>query len=125
MGGVRVHDLNANCLPLDPNSLYHNLLWRTYFADTYMPAERAGKIASFLPAFQLPQPLNDLFVWQEAVSEAIRVHRVAPFAALFDHAKHFGCQHESENLLTIGPFQPCHTGNLLAVEENKTEKIIP
>jgi hypothetical protein len=62
-----------------------------------------------LPAsYQLPQQLNDLFVWQVAVSEAIRVHRVAPFTPLFDRAKHLGCQHESENLLTFGPFQPWH-----------------
>ena len=120
-----VQDLIASCPLLDPNSLYYSLLWCTYFADTYKLAESDGEIASFLPAYRLPQQLNDMFVWQVAVSEAIRVHRVARFTPLFDRAKHFGCQHESENLQTIDPFQRCHADNLLAVEENKTEKGIP
>lgn len=70
--GMRVHQLVANCPPLDPNSSYCNLLQCSHFAATSIAAETDGELMGFVSGYRLPEAPNTLFVWQVAVSEAAR-----------------------------------------------------
>lgn len=83
--GIRLHRLVAACAPLDPNSVYCNLLQATHFAATCVAAERMSDPATdpltttgqpqtnqplmgFISAYQPPQQPETLFVWQVAVA---------------------------------------------------------
>ena len=70
--GAAVHTLVAACPPLDPNSLYCNLLQCTHFADTSALAEIDGETVAFVSGYRPPTHPDSLFVWQVAVSEAAR-----------------------------------------------------
>lgn len=70
--GVRVHDLVAACPPLDPNSLYCNLLQCTHFADTCIVAEADGELVGWISGYRLPDDPATLFVWQVAVHARAR-----------------------------------------------------
>jgi len=70
--GAAVHALVAACPPLDPNSLYCNLLQCTHFADTSALAEVSGEVAAFVSGYRPPTHPDSLFVWQVAVSGAAR-----------------------------------------------------
>ncbi len=70
--GVAVHRLIERCTPLDPNSLYCNLLQTTHFAETSVLAERDGELAAFLSGYVKPGEPEVLFVWQIAVAEKWR-----------------------------------------------------
>ena len=72
--GAAVHELVASCPPLDPNSLYCNLLQCTHFADTSALAELDGEVAGFVSGYRLPTHPDSLFIWQVAVSPAARGH---------------------------------------------------
>ncbi|SDX51047.1 diaminobutyrate acetyltransferase [Marinobacter mobilis] len=67
--GFRLHQLVAQCPPLDPNSMYCNLLQCTHFADTCVAAELAGELVGFISGYIPPQQPDTLFVWQVAVHE--------------------------------------------------------
>lgn len=73
-----LHRLVANCPPLDPNSLYCNLLHCTHFSATsvaaYIRAEpgRNEPLVGFISAYIPPGQPDTLFVWQVAVSELAR-----------------------------------------------------
>jgi len=67
-----VHDLVARCAPLDPNSLYCNLLQCTHFAGTSVIAETGGHIAGWVSGYIPPEHPNQLFVWQVAVAPEAR-----------------------------------------------------
>lgn len=58
--------------PLDPNSLYCNLLQCTHFAGTCVLAERDGAIEGWASGYRLPDNPDVLFVWQVAVDERAR-----------------------------------------------------
>lgn len=148
--GVRVHALVAACPPLDPNSLYCNLLQCTHFAGTSVLAERDGELLGWISGYRPPREPHTLFVWQVAVHERARglgLARRMIFSLLerpalrgiayikttvtpgndasralfrsiaeragtgiresegFDEARHFRGRHDSEKLLTIGPFR--------------------
>lgn len=75
--GVRVHDLIRDCPPLDPNSLYCNLLQCTHFAETCAiaveVAEDGGeRVVGWLSAYRPPTEPETLFVWQVAVAPTAR-----------------------------------------------------
>lgn len=70
--GASVHALVASCPPLDPNSLYCNLLQCTHFAETSALAELGGDVAGFVSGYRPPVHPDSLFVWQVAVAPAAR-----------------------------------------------------
>ncbi|SFL96378.1 diaminobutyrate acetyltransferase [Marinobacter zhejiangensis] len=67
--GFRLHQLVAQCPPLDPNSMYCNLLQCTHFAETCVAAELDGELVGFISGYIPPQQPDTLFVWQVAVHE--------------------------------------------------------
>jgi L-2,4-diaminobutyric acid acetyltransferase len=70
--GAAVHALVAACPPLDPNSLYCNLLQCTHFAQTSALAESGDAVVGFVSGYRPPTHPDSLFVWQVAVSGAAR-----------------------------------------------------
>jgi L-2,4-diaminobutyric acid acetyltransferase len=70
--GPALHRLVAASPPLDPNSLYCNLLHCTHFAGTSIAAERNGKLAGFISGYRIPERPQALFVWQVVVAQAAR-----------------------------------------------------
>jgi L-2,4-diaminobutyric acid acetyltransferase len=70
--GAALHNLVAECPPLDENSLYCNLLQATHFADTCIAAEQAGHLVGFISAYLVPGRPETLFVWQVAVGPRAR-----------------------------------------------------
>ena len=70
--GIALHRLVGQCPPLDPNSVYCNLLQCTHFRDTCVAAERDGELQGFISAYIIPNRPDTLFVWQVAVSPAGR-----------------------------------------------------
>ncbi|MFY9178528.1 MAG: diaminobutyrate acetyltransferase [Venatoribacter sp.] len=75
--GHAVHQLIANCSPLDTNSMYCNLLQCTHFSRTSVVAEANGQMVGFVSGYLLPDAPNTLFVWQVAVAKAARGQGVA------------------------------------------------
>ena len=65
--GPSVHELIANCPPLDTNSLYCNLLQCLHFSDTSARAEDAQGVTGFVSGYWIPDEPDTLFVWQVAV----------------------------------------------------------
>lgn len=70
--GYHVHQLVAQCAPLDPNSLYCNLLQCSHFSGTSVAATLGGKLVGFVSGYCVPERPDTLFVWQVAVGEAAR-----------------------------------------------------
>jgi L-2,4-diaminobutyric acid acetyltransferase len=70
--GAAVHDLIARCPPLDPNSLYCNLLQCTHFSCTSAVAQQGEDIVGFVAGYRPPELEDSLFVWQVAVAEQAR-----------------------------------------------------
>ena len=71
--GYNLHQLVANCPPLDCNSVYCNLLQCADFADTGIAAEdAAGHLVGFISGYCPPARPDTLFVWQVAVDPALR-----------------------------------------------------
>jgi len=69
---VQVHELIANCPPLDPNSLYCNLLQCSHFRATSAVASADDAVVGFVSGYRLPDEPDCLFVWQVAVAEQAR-----------------------------------------------------
>lgn len=67
-----IWNLVGSCPPLDPNSLYCNLLQCTHFAGTCIVAERDGRIEGWISGYRPPDDPDAMFVWQVAVHEAAR-----------------------------------------------------
>lgn len=65
-------ELIAACPPLDPNSLYCNLLQCTHFARTCVLAERDGAIEGWISGYRPPDDPQAMFVWQVAVHRDAR-----------------------------------------------------
>ncbi|MBI1361586.1 MAG: diaminobutyrate acetyltransferase [Alphaproteobacteria bacterium] len=70
--GAMVHDLIAQCPPLDPNSLYCNLLQCSHFAGTCVIAEIGGKAGGWISGYIRPDRPDTLFIWQVAVAPEAR-----------------------------------------------------
>lgn len=70
--GADVHHLVAHCPPLDPNSLYCNLLQCTHFRDTSVAAFQDGRMIGFISGYRIPERNDTLFIWQVAVDDRAR-----------------------------------------------------
>lgn len=70
--GHAVHGLVASCPPLDPNSMYCNLLQCADFSDTSVAAERDGELLGFISGYIPPRRPDTLFIWQVAVADQAR-----------------------------------------------------
>lgn len=70
--GMAIYQLVANCPPLDLNSSYLYFLQSSHFADSCMLAELNGEIVGFVSAYRRPDDLQNLFIWQVAVSPTAR-----------------------------------------------------
>ncbi len=70
--GFELNRLIKKSPPLDPNSVYCNLLQCTHFQDTCICAKSDGKLIGFVSGYLLPAKPNTLFVWQVVVAEAGR-----------------------------------------------------
>lgn len=70
--GASLFDLVERCAPLDPNSLYCNLLQCTHMADTCVAAIQNEKLVGFFSGYLLPANAETLFLWQVAVDESAR-----------------------------------------------------
>lgn len=64
--------LITSCPPLDPNSLYCNLLQTTHFAGTCILAEREQSLIGWISGYRPPDEPEAMFVWQVAVHETAR-----------------------------------------------------
>ncbi len=148
--GMPVWQLVKRCPPLDPNSVYCNLLQCAHFSATSVAVDVDGQLSGFISAYLIPDRPHTLFVWQVAVGEAARGQGLARrmiehilsrdtcrdvthlettitkdngaswalFESVarslkaemnsevyFDKTTHFDGEHDSEFLVTIGPFQ--------------------
>jgi len=70
--GRAVHALIAACPPLDPNSLYCNLLQCSHFAPTCSIALSDDRAVGFVSAYRPPEAPGTLFIWQVAVAAEAR-----------------------------------------------------
>jgi len=74
--GAGVHGLVSRCKPLDENSMYCNLLQCSHFADTSATAYLGEELVGFVSGYIPPKQSDVLFVWQVAVDESMRGHRL-------------------------------------------------
>lgn len=72
--GYPLHQLIAECPPLDSNSIYCNLLQCDHFAATGVAAEMDGRLVGFISAYIPPTKPDTVFVWQVAVHGDARGH---------------------------------------------------
>lgn len=70
--GYAVNQLVAANPPLDPNSIYCNLLQCSHFADTAVAAFKDGNMVGFVSGYVPPNAPHVLFVWQIVVDKAGR-----------------------------------------------------
>lgn len=70
--GPYLHKLVAQSPPLDPNSIYCNLLQCSHFANTAAAAELNGKLVGFVSGYRIPDRPDTYFLWQVVVAEAGR-----------------------------------------------------
>ncbi|MBE0435553.1 MAG: diaminobutyrate acetyltransferase [Methylomicrobium sp.] len=70
--GAQVHRLISECPPLDPNSMYCNLLQSSHFSETAVAAKIGDELVGFVSGYRIPQRPDTLFVWQVAVGEKAR-----------------------------------------------------
>lgn len=70
--GIEVFNLIAACPPLDPNSIYCNLLQCSHFATTSVVAQDQNTLVGFISGYRMPDSLDTLFIWQVAVSDKAR-----------------------------------------------------
>jgi L-2,4-diaminobutyric acid acetyltransferase len=70
--GADIHRLVTECGPLDLNSTYAYLLLCRHFPGTCVRAEHAERTVGFVSAYRPPDRDDVIFVWQVAVSGALR-----------------------------------------------------
>jgi L-2,4-diaminobutyric acid acetyltransferase len=70
--GISVFRLIQQCPPLDPNSIYCNLLQCSHFAGTSVAAVWRGELVGFVSGYLVPERADTLFVWQVAVGKPAR-----------------------------------------------------
>lgn len=96
--GRAIFELIAGSPPLDPNSLYCNLLQSTHFAATCIVAERDGLIDGWISGYRPPNDPEAMFVWQVAVHERARGCGLA--VAMLDALFHQPAVADAKRLLT-------------------------
>lgn len=69
--GLSIHELIAQCAPLDQNSAYCNFLQSSHFQHTCLIAEQQELLVGFVSAYRKPEKPNELFIgkWR-----CIRLH---------------------------------------------------
>ena len=72
LDGFDLHALVEASPPLDPNSVYCNLLQCTHFQDTSIGARKNGKLVGFVSGYRIPSRPDTLFIWQVAVDASVR-----------------------------------------------------
>lgn len=70
--GYPLHRLIADSPPLDPNSIYCNLLQASHFADTAVAVFDDDQLVGFVSGYILPNKPDTLFVWQIVIAKAAR-----------------------------------------------------
>jgi len=70
--GFALNQLVATSPPLDPNSIYCNLLQCTHFSDTAIAAEANGELVGFVSGYIPPNKPTTLFVWQIVIAKTMR-----------------------------------------------------
>lgn len=70
--GMFVNQLVADCPPLDPNSVYCNLLQCDHFSDTSVAAVKGEELVGFISGYLIPDKKDTLFIWQVAVGRSAR-----------------------------------------------------
>ena len=70
--GPFLHKLVADSPPLDPNSIYCNLLQCSHFAGTAVAAELSEQLVGFVSGYRIPDRPDTYFLWQVVVAEAGR-----------------------------------------------------
>ena len=70
--GYPLNQLVENSPPLDPNSVYCNLLQCTHFSDTSVAVEEDGQLVGFISAYIPPAKPDTVFVWQVVVDKSQR-----------------------------------------------------
>lgn len=70
--GYAVNQLVEANPPLDPNSIYCNLLQCSHFAETSVAAFKDGEMVGFVSGYIPPATPHILFVWQIVVDKAGR-----------------------------------------------------
>lgn len=78
-----MHQLIADCPPLDTNSLYCNLLQCSHFRHTSVVAEIDGVVVGAISGYLIPERPDTLFIWQVAVGGAARGQGLA--LRMLDH----------------------------------------
>lgn len=80
-----IHQLIADCPPLDLNSEYLYLLLSEHFSQTCVVAQNGEQIDGFISAYFPPDRPDVLFVWQVAVHQRARGQRLGQ--AMLEHLK--------------------------------------
>lgn len=70
--GYPLHELVTASPPLDPNSVYCNLLQCSHFADTAVAVLQDDQLVGFVSGYLLPNQPSTLFVWQVVIAEQAR-----------------------------------------------------
>ena len=70
--GYAVNQLVAKSPPLDPNSVYCNILQCSHFSETSVCAKSNGNLSGFVSGYIIPSKSDTLFIWQIAVAESAR-----------------------------------------------------
>ncbi|MGD8177112.1 diaminobutyrate acetyltransferase [Marinimicrobium sp. ARAG 43.8] len=70
--GYLLNRLVADSPPLDPNSIYCNLLQCSHFADTAVAVHDGDTLVGFVSGYVEPNKPDTLFVWQVVIAEAAR-----------------------------------------------------
>src|SRR5690554_1490259 len=122
--GFRLHQLVAACPPLDPNSIYCNLLQCSHFAETVFVWQVAvhekgrgqGLAKRMLKEIVGRDACNNVTHLETTITEdneaswalfrsfARDLGAELTYHEHFEKETHFGGKHDSEFLLRIGPF---------------------
>lgn len=70
--GYLVNQLVEASPPLDPNSIYCNLLQCSHFADTAVVVREGDELVGFVTGYIQPRNPNTLFVWQVGIAKSAR-----------------------------------------------------
>lgn len=70
--GYALNKLVEHSPPLDPNSVYCNLLQCTHFAETSVAVEENGVLVGFISGYIPPGKPDTVFVWQVVVDKSQR-----------------------------------------------------
>lgn len=97
-----MHQLVSQCPPLDPNSIYCNLLQTSHFRSTSLAVDINGQLAGFVSGYRLPEEPATLFVWQIMVAPFARGRGLAMQMLQHLTSRHAGDVRFLETTITPG-----------------------